>query len=251
MTPRRGAGWIGTGRLTRSAVVAMGLVCLSLPGQAAEVFDSALPDPASLTLVKFLATVEELKRRAQQPDGAHLGAEQIDWILEAEGHLRARGLTLPAEQERCRLIGEAYLRQGAYDQATEFFLRANDRCQFEIALWLWRNHALRLPDQVQVAEASGQPPECGTAAHRLQTAREQFTAFRSGSVFRYERRANTHAVVFVTPDRSTWPERLAWDNQKLKIALRNGERYRFDERTSTLETLPRLGSHRVSHTRPR
>lgn len=232
----------------RSTVVAMSMLCLSLQAEAAEPSDAQWPDPASITLTKFLTTVEELTRRAPQPSDAFLEADQIDWILEAEGSLRARRIALPAERERLSLIGESYLRQGAYGDATEFFLRADDRCRFETAFWMWQNHALRLPDQVQVAQASGQPPACGAASHRLQTVRQQFTAFRSGSVYRYEKRANTHAVIFVAPDRSTWPERLAWDNQKLKITLRNGDRYRFDDRTSTLERLPRLGSRRVRRT---
>ena len=234
------------------AVMGMTTLCLALQGDAAEVSKPVLPDSASITLTTFLTEVEELKRLAQRPEGYRLEADQIDWILEAEADLGSRGIKVPGEGGRLRLIGESYLNQGAYDLATEFFLRASDRCRFEAAFWLWQNHALRLPDQVQMAQVGGEPPpECGTVSHRLQTAREQFVAFRAGSVFRYEKRSNAHTVIFVTPDRSTWPARLAWEDRKLKITLRNGQRYRFDERTSTLESLPNLGVHRSGHARSR
>jgi len=221
--------------LTASMVIALASLTVAARAQAD---DDNLPDPSKVSPADFQTAIERLTRSLAPEADASLTEPAIDWILEADGSLRGRRLEVPEESQAFTLIGLSYQRQDDYAPAVEYFLRANDACRLEGALWLLARAHPELYGRPGPLVFSGSAPECGPqTAHPVHTTNEIFAASARGPVYRIDRRRRTHAAIFASSNPANGPISLAWENERLRITLKNGDRYQFDTRTGELMAL--------------
>ena len=105
----------------------------------------------------------------------------------------------------------------------------------EDAEWFLNNGEIK-NGIVKIKEYSGKNPSNGTTESAVvEDEQYLFVSYFKGSVYRYDKTNDKHAVIYAPEFQYDWVDSLKWDGQRLTIGLRdNAGVFEFENATNIL-----------------
>jgi hypothetical protein len=116
-----------------------------------------------------------------------------------------------------------------------------DRPEAAVRRWFRDNgHSPSCP--ISVYEYAGPPVWGSSIFDELAVGDVVWRTYFKGPVYRYDRGADRHYVVYAPADRYSWAKALTWDGESLWFGVHTEDGFiRFHETSTTLQRIPSIG----------
>jgi len=172
--------------------------------------------------------------------GYFLGEEEIAWIRETVAAFKARNIKLKDECERDFVIAWSYFNDEEYKKALNEFKKIKNQTGVELTEWAIENKGIK-NGKLKIKEYLGKIPCEATELAKTENDRYLFVSYYKGSVYRYDKANNLHALVYAPDSQYDWCNHLDFKDGKLFIKLRDwgdpGAKFVFDNMSHKIISL--------------
>lgn len=226
--------WNGDDGLVKSLLLLLALFvlpsCSAMQLRKAALVDFTSPEaidqilatnPAVLSPEQFYTYESAIIRGYSGSGGSFLGEAEITWLRKSEAAFATKGTRLKDEYGRGFVIADSYVNARQYEEAFHEFRKLGSQYGIELTEWFIKNQGLSNAGTVSIAEYDGKEPCLASETARVEDERFTFVAYFKGPVYRYDKQARKHALIYMPKDKYDWCDKLDFNGRTLIIRLRD------------------------------